>query len=62
MTHQHLPLPSTQIVKKSTQPTMRFLYPLAAIAVAVVFMTPSKGDVQVAREAGTTYTVVVEAT
>lgn len=62
MTNQHLPLPSTQVVNKTTKPTMRFLYPLAAVAVAVIFMTPGKNDVQMAREAGSTYTVVVETT
>lgn len=61
MTNERLPMPSTQVVNKATKPTMRFLYPLAAVAIALVFMTPGKADVQTAREAGATYTVVVEA-
>ena len=61
MTNQHLPLPSTQAANKATKPTMRFIYPLAAAAVAIVFMTPGESDVQVARHDGATYHVVVEA-
>ncbi len=41
----HLPLPSTQIANRKP-PKMRFLYPLAAICVAVVFLSPAPGDAQ----------------
>ncbi len=41
-----LPMPSTQAAKKSAQPTMRFLYPLAAVCIAAVFLSPSSGQAQ----------------
>jgi hypothetical protein len=42
----HLPLPSTQIAKEKSAPKMRFLYPLAAVCTAVVFLSPSSGEAQ----------------
>lgn len=41
----HLPLPSTQIVNRK-QPKMRFLYPLAAVCVALVLLSPPPGEAQ----------------
>jgi hypothetical protein len=42
----NLPLPSTQIAKEKAAPKMRFLYPLAAVCVAVVFLAPGDGEAQ----------------
>ncbi len=42
----HLPLPSTQIARDKAAPKMRFLYPLAAVCIAVVFLSPSDGEAQ----------------
>lgn len=42
----NLPLPSTQIAKDKSAPKMRFLYPLAAVCVAAVFMSPGNGEAQ----------------
>lgn len=42
----HLPMPSTQAANKSSRPTMRFLYPLAAVCLAAVFIAPSPGEAQ----------------
>lgn len=42
----HLPMPSTQVARKSSGPTMRFLYPLAAVCLAAVFLSPSTGEAQ----------------
>ena len=42
----NIPLPSTQIVNRVSRPTMRFLYPLAALCVAAVFLTPTSGIAQ----------------
>ena len=42
----NLPIPSTQVAKASTRPRMRFLYPLAAVCIAAVFLTPSSGQAQ----------------
>jgi hypothetical protein len=39
-------MPSTQAAKKSAKPTMRFLYPLAAVCIAAVFLSPSSGQAQ----------------
>ena len=39
-------MPSTQAAKKSARPTARFLYPLAAVCVAAVFLSPSSGQAQ----------------
>ncbi len=41
-----LPLPSTQIARDKTAPTMRFLYPLAAICTAIVFLSPGQSHAQ----------------
>ena len=61
MKNDKIPMPSTQAVHKATAHRMRFLYPLAAICIAAVFLAPGEGDVQTAHEAGATYHVVVEA-
>lgn len=42
----HLPLPSTQVAKEATKPRMRFLYPLAAVCIAAVFLAPASGTAQ----------------
>lgn len=42
----NIPLPSTQIVNRVSRPTMRFIYPLAAVCVAAVLLTPTSGDAQ----------------
>jgi hypothetical protein len=42
----HLPLPSTQIAEEATKPRMRFLYPLAAVCMAAVFLAPTSGEAQ----------------
>lgn len=42
----NIPLPSTQIVNRVSRPTMRFIYPLAAVCVAAVLLTPASGDAQ----------------
>lgn len=42
----NIPLPSTQVVNRVTYPRMRFLYPLAAVCVAAVFMSPTTGEAQ----------------
>jgi hypothetical protein len=41
----NLPLPSTQIANRKP-PTMRFLYPLAAVCIALIFLSPAPGDAQ----------------
>lgn len=41
----HLPLPSTQIANRKP-PRMRFLYPLAAACIALVFLSPPPGEAQ----------------
>lgn len=41
-----LPLPSTQIAQSKASPKMRFLYPLAAVCVAAVFLSPGNGEAQ----------------
>ena len=42
----NIPLPSTQIAQDKSAPKMRFLYPLAAICTAIVFLSPTTGDAQ----------------
>jgi hypothetical protein len=42
----NLPIPSTQVAKAATQTRMRFLYPLAAVCVAAVFLAPASGQAQ----------------
>ena len=42
----HLPLPSTQVAEEATKPRMRFLYPLAAVCIAAVFLAPTSGEAQ----------------
>ena len=42
----HIPLPSTQIANDKAAPKMRFLYPLAAVCIAAVFLSPSNGEAQ----------------
>lgn len=42
----NLPLPSTQVVNKATAPKMRFLYPLAAVCLAAVFLSPPSSQAQ----------------
>lgn len=42
-------MPSTQAAKKSAQRSMRFLYPLAAVCIAAVFLSPSKGEAQTSK-------------
>jgi len=46
MKTENLPMPSTQVVNRARAPKMRFLYPLAAVCIAAVFMTPTKGEAQ----------------
>lgn len=46
MTTKHLRMPSTQVVEKASAPRMRFLYPLAAVCLAAVFLAPSSGEAQ----------------
>lgn len=41
-----LPLPSTQVAQETHKHRMRFLYPLAAICIAAVFLAPSSGEAQ----------------
>ena len=48
MNTEKLPLPSTQVVNRANAPKMRFLYPLAAVCLAAVFMSPSSGEAQTA--------------
>lgn len=43
---EHLPMPSTQVVNRARAPKMRFLYPLAAVCIAAVFMSPTSGEAQ----------------
>ena len=43
-----LPLPSTQVAQETHKHRMRFLYPLAAICIAAVFLAPSSGQAQTA--------------
>lgn len=42
----HIPLPSTQIANARSSVRMRFLYPLAAVCIAAVFLSPSNGEAQ----------------
>lgn len=42
----HLPLPSTQVMQDATRPRMRFLYPLAAVCMAAVFLAPTSSEAQ----------------
>ena len=42
----NLPVPSTQVANAATQTRMRFLYPLAAVCIAAVFLSPSSGQAQ----------------
>lgn len=46
MTTKTLRMPSTQVVEKASAPKMRFLYPLAAVCLAAVFLAPSSGEAQ----------------
>ena len=46
MKNEHLPMPSTQMANQPSVPRMRFLYPLAAVCVAAVFMSPTSGEAQ----------------
>ncbi len=46
MKTEDLPMPSTQVVKRASAPKMRFLYPLAAVCIAAVFMSPTSGEAQ----------------
>ncbi|MDP3493458.1 MAG: hypothetical protein Q8R82_10105, partial [Hyphomonadaceae bacterium] len=46
MTNEKIPMPSTQAVHKASAQKMRFLYPLAAVCVAAVFLSPSSGEAQ----------------
>lgn len=41
-------MPSTQAANKATAQTMRFLYPLAAVCLAAVFLSPTSGEAQTA--------------
>jgi hypothetical protein len=41
-------VPSGTVARAASAPKMRFLYPLAAICIATVFMTPSDGQAQTA--------------
>lgn len=45
-TETKMPMPSTQAVHKATSQKMRFLYPLAAVCLAAVFLSPSAGQAQ----------------
>jgi hypothetical protein len=42
----NIPLSSTQIANDKAAPKMRFLYPLAAVCLAAVFMSPGNGEAQ----------------
>lgn len=42
----NIPLPSTQIANDKSSPKMRFLYPLAALCTAIVFLAPTSGEAQ----------------
>ncbi len=42
----NLPLPSTQAATDTAPPRMRLLYPLAAVCVAIVFLSPTSGEAQ----------------
>lgn len=44
----NIPLPSTQVANDKSAPKMRFIYPLAAFCVAIVFLAPTSGDAQTA--------------
>ncbi|HOZ26603.1 MAG: hypothetical protein KBF30_00605 [Hyphomonadaceae bacterium] len=46
MTMEKMPMPSTQAVEKASSHKMRFLYPLAAVCLAAVFLSPSSGEAQ----------------
>jgi len=46
MKTEKMPMPSTQAVHKATSQKMRFLYPLAAVCVAAVFLSPTSGEAQ----------------
>ena len=41
-------IPSATVAEAATSPKMRFLYPLAAACLAIVFMSPSGGQAQTA--------------
>lgn len=41
-----VPTPSADVAREKTAPKMRFLYPLAAVCLAVVFLAPSTGHAQ----------------
>jgi hypothetical protein len=44
-------VPSATVAEAATAPKMRFLYPLAAVCLAIVFLTPSGGQAQTASAA-----------
>lgn len=46
MKTEDLPMPSTQVVLRARAPKMRFLYPLAAVCIAAVFLSPKSGEAQ----------------
>lgn len=48
MKTEDLPMPSTQVVNRARAQKMRFLYPLAAVCIAAVFMSPRSSEAQVA--------------
>lgn len=39
-------IPSATVAKTVTAPKMRFIYPLAAVCLAAVLLTPSNGQAQ----------------
>jgi hypothetical protein len=46
MKTEHLPMPSTQVANRPSVPKTRFLYPLAAVCVAALLMSPTSGEAQ----------------
>lgn len=44
-----VPTPSADVAKETTAPKMRFLYPLAAVCLAAVFLAPSDAQAQTAK-------------
>ena len=57
MKTKDLPMPSTQVVQRAKAQTMRFLYPLAAVCIAAVFLSPKSGEAQTAHTMAMTSTV-----
>lgn len=62
MKTEDLPMPSTQVVQRARAPKMRFLYPLAAVCIAAVFLSPKSGEAQTANAMSMTSTVAASET